>query len=179
MAWGGVLQLLPHFYQPLPVVQMSVDMSYRKMRMCLPSQRDFKTSFPMFLFTGVPALLDIDILRCHNSSNSSGLLRSSSVSAFAPLFLLHWLHFSVRPLTHLFRLWLYWTVHSTLHVAAATGTLLCTWPGTLPWAWHGPIWLTYPSYQDGDVIIGLYPSLPNVYVEILTPNALGCEMIWK
>lgn len=119
---------------PIPVIQISVDMSYMKMMMCLPSQHDFKTSFTMFFFTGVPMLLNIDIFRCHNNSNFSGLLLSSSASVFAPVFLLHWLHFSVRPVTHLFRLWLYWTVHSTLHVAATPGTLLCIRPDTLSWA---------------------------------------------
>lgn len=125
---------------------------------CLPTQHNFKTGFPISIVIGDPKLLDVEILRRHDSSNFSGLLLSSSASAFVPLVspsLFHQLYSPVMSLTHQFRLQHYWAVLSTLYVASVTGTLLCTQPiegDKLPWASHGPSQLECPwclLVQDG------------------------------
>lgn len=47
MAWGGgILQLLPWFYQPLPVMPINADMSYMKNEDMLARLAQFQEKFP-------------------------------------------------------------------------------------------------------------------------------------
>lgn len=108
VAWGkGWCSYSHSSINALQIIQINVDISYMKMMACLPTQHNFRTSFPISFVIGDPKLLDIDILRWHNSSNFSGLLLSSTASAFAPLVspsLFHQLYSPVMSLTHQFRL---------------------------------------------------------------------------
>lgn len=109
---------------------------------------------------------------------------------WSPQLLFQWLHSPVMPLTHQFKLRLYWTVCSSLAVAAVTGTLLCTQPTevtSLPWAWHGPhqaqVSLVPTCLRQGMFFLNCV-SLFQIWmlksnITNITHSNSGCELIWK